>query len=346
MIHSLAWFAWVLSALIALSSTRNPLYLLPLLLSILIVSDTVTQRAKRTQGISPLRMLLLVTLFGGLLNAIMVRAGQTVLVRLPAWVPLIGNTAFTAEAFLYGALNGLAIAGFLFAFGVLNAAMPMRTLVQRIPRAFYPLAVVTCISVTFVPFTLRQLTQIRDAQALRGHEMRGPRDWLPVFMPLLVGGLERALQLAETMVSRGFAGTEAQETTDTRTPLATILALLSVLCGWVLELVWGQTYLGGGLIALGILVLVYTLRVLGRRTEHTSYRQERWHAGDGCVVGMAIVVAGAFCAPWPAAFRASLYYYPYPLLSLPGINPWLFCATLGLLAPVILFALRPEQPST
>ena len=31
--------------------------------------------------------------------------------------------------------------------------------------------------------------------------MRGLRDWLPLLMPLLIGGLERALQLAEAMTA-------------------------------------------------------------------------------------------------------------------------------------------------
>jgi energy-coupling factor transport system permease protein len=350
MIHSLAWLTWILGALIALSATRNPFYLAPMLLCILIVSDTVTSRAThpRALPISPIQLLIVVTLLGGVLNALMVRTGDTILLRLPAWLPLIGNATLTGEAFVYGALNGLAISGFFAAFGILNVAVPVRTLVQRIPRAFYPLAVVTSISVTFVPFTLRQLAQIREAQAVRGHEMHGPRDWLPLFMPLLVGGLERALQLAEAMVSRGFASTESAEdqTRDSRTQVATILALLAVLSGWLLELVWGQALIGGGLIVLGVAVLGLTLRAIGRRTTHTVYRHERWHASDWIVIGAAILVTGVFSAPWPISFRASLFYYPYPVLTLPGINPWLFCATLGLLAPIVILALdQKRKPS-
>jgi energy-coupling factor transport system permease protein len=347
MIHSLTWFIWILCALVALSATRNPIYLVPLLLCILIVSDAVVSRARRTQvwPFSPIRLMIVVTLLGGLLNALMVRSGDTVLLRLPGWLPLIGGIPLTAEAFVYGALNGLAISGFFVAFNILNAAVPMRTLVQRIPRAFYPLAVVTSISVTFVPFTLRQLSQIREAQAVRGHEMHGPRDWLPLFMPLLVGGLEHALQLAEAMVSRGFASAESAGSQETQTQLAMILALLAVLSGWLLELIWGRALIGGGLIMLGIGVLGLTLHAIGRRTAHTVYRHERWRPTDWAITGASLMVAGVFGAPWPTAFRASLFYYPYPALALPGINPWFLCAMLGLLAPAVVLALNPERKS-
>src|SRR4030043_448637 len=90
-------------------------------------------------------------------------------------------------------------------FTVLNLALPVRDLISLIPRAFFPVAVVTSIAVTYLPTTLRQLRQIREAQAVRGHQVRSLRDWLPLLMPLLVGGLEHAMQMAEAMTARGFA---------------------------------------------------------------------------------------------------------------------------------------------
>ena len=35
--------------------------------------------------------------------------------------------------------------------------------------------------------------RIREAQAVRGHRVQGIRDWLPIVVPLLVSGLERAM---------------------------------------------------------------------------------------------------------------------------------------------------------
>src|SRR4030065_1354430 len=93
----------------------------------------------------------------------------------------------------------------LLSFMLLNLALPVRDLLRLIRRAFFPVAVVTSIAVTYLPTTLRQFQQIREAQAVRGHQVRSLRDWLPLLMPLLVGGLEHAMQLAEAMTARGFA---------------------------------------------------------------------------------------------------------------------------------------------
>ena len=47
-------------------------------------------------------------------------------------------------------------------------------------------------AITYVPETARHFQRIREAQAIRGHRLRGLRDWRPIVIPLLVGGLERA----------------------------------------------------------------------------------------------------------------------------------------------------------
>ncbi|MCP4534268.1 MAG: hypothetical protein GY831_23975, partial [Delftia sp.] len=204
MIHSLAWLGWLAAALTALSSTRNPLHLFILLLCFAILDTLVSSGETSYIIVSPLRFAAVVLTLSALFNAATVHLGETVLLRLPAGLPIIGG-AITLEAIAFGLINGLLLAGIFAAFTTFNQALPIRSIIRLIPRAFYPLAIVTSIAVTFVPTTLRQFQQIREAQAVRGHQVRGLRGWLPLFMPLLIGGLERALQLAEAMTARGFA---------------------------------------------------------------------------------------------------------------------------------------------
>ncbi|MBC8161466.1 MAG: hypothetical protein H7Z42_09640, partial [Roseiflexaceae bacterium] len=192
MIHPLAWVAWLAAVITALSATRNPLQLALVLLCIAAVDAACRPAAPRALPFSPLRFALSVTIIGAILNMFSVRVGATVLLRLPDWLPLFGGP-LTLEALVFGALSGLTLAGLFAAFGVVQQALPISALVGLIPRAFYPLAVVAAIAITFVPSTVRQGRQIREAQALRGHRLRGPRDWLPLLLPLLIGGLERAI---------------------------------------------------------------------------------------------------------------------------------------------------------
>ncbi len=209
-IHALAWLAWLAATMVILTITRNPIYLGLVLGWIGMTHAAVRYRLADQAApliISPLRFGLFVVVVSALFNGLTVHVGATVLFTLPAAIPFFGGPV-TLEALIYGALNGAAIAGLFAAFAVINRVVPVRSLIRVIPRAYYSVAVVASIAITYVPTTRRQFQQIREAQAIRGHRMRGVRSWLPLALPLLTGGLERALQLAEAMMARGFAGGE------------------------------------------------------------------------------------------------------------------------------------------
>jgi energy-coupling factor transport system permease protein len=340
MLHPVAWVGWLGAALCALSATRNPLHLLVILLCIAVVHAAPGHRdGVSFSPVSPLRFALVAIPLAALFNAATAHLGDTALLRLPARWPVVGG-AITLEALVFGTLNGLVLAGIFAAFAVLNRALPIRALIRLIPRAFFPVAVVIAIAVTFVPTTLRQFQQIREAQAVRGHRVRGLRDWLPLFMPLLVGGLERALGLAEAMTARGFASA-GEATHDARTRTAVLLGLVALLGGWLLRLAWGQALPGLGLLLTGVGLIASALWVVGRRVPRTTYRPEPWTWRDWAVLLSAAVVPGALVLP--GLNRAALFYSPYPALSLPGFDPLVGLATLGLLGPAFLLARGGER---
>jgi energy-coupling factor transport system permease protein len=336
MIHPLAWLIWLAAELIVLSATRNPLYMAFAIACTVAVLLCLRGRVgdAPTVPLSPLRFGLVVLPLAALFNALTVHMGRTVLLRLPTMLPLLGGP-ITLEALTFGALNGLALTGIYAAFVVLNDAVAVRALVGLIPRAFFPVAVVTSIALTFVPVTLRHWQQIREAQAIRGHRIRGLRDWLPLFLPLLIGGLEHAFQLAEAMTARGFAG--AQETAGTRRARMVIAAgLPTLLAGWVLWLVWQQRMIGIPLMALGGAMAVASIWWLGRQVPRTTYRPTRWYPHDTAIALASGIAAAAFLVAWPGWDRSSIFFYPYPALVAPGFNGWIVLALGGLLAPVLL----------
>ena len=337
--HTWAWIAWLLAALIPISTTRNPLYLVLILLVLNIVYLLLMEQSDSSQEfVSPVKFMLFVVITASIFNAITNHYGETVLFTIPGRVPLVSG-AVTLEAFAYGAINGLVLSGLLTTFSVLNLALPIRSLVHLIPRAFYPVAIITSIAVTFVPQTRHQLKQVREAQAVRGLKARGLRDWLPLMMPLLVGGLERSMQLAETMTARGFASAGAVRNANAYR-LAVLMGLLLVLGGWVASLTPGEQGVGSVLLLAGFATVLAALWLIGRQTPRTSYKKETWHGRDLVLVLCALLALAPFVLPLPFINSETLYYSPYPQVSLPAFDPLIGVSTLGLLAPAILILVQ------
>jgi energy-coupling factor transport system permease protein len=334
--HTWAWVSWLVAALAVLTLTRNPLYLILALLCIVFVALTFRQAgAVSPRPFSLWKFAVFVILLATAFNALTSHYGETVLFTIPGKVPLLSGHV-TLEALVYGTTNGLVLTGMLASFVVLNLALPVRALISLIPRAFYPVAVVTSIAVTYVPTTLRQFQNIREAQAVRGHQVRTLRDWLPLLMPLLVGGLEHAMQLAEAMTARGFASPITMTgAVKSYQRIVMLLGLAMLAGGWVLKLaVKGGT--GWVLISLGALLIIWGLWLLGRQTPRTSYHRLSWHWQDTLALCGALIVLAACLLPLPGLGRERLYYSPYPILSVPAFDPWLGLALLGLLVPGLL----------
>jgi len=348
-LHAGAWLLWAVAALVALTATRNPIYIGLALLWVGVTLAIVRSKpaVPDLRTLSPLRFGLVVVPMAALLNMLFVHVGGTRLFALPDGIPLIGG-AITAEALTYGAINGLVLTGIFVAFAVFNLMTPVRALVRLVPRAYYPVAVTLAIAVTFVPVTLRQAEQIREAQAVRGARLKGLRAWLPLFLPLLSSGLERALQLAEAMAARGFAAASAEqgkigEVSIVRMQALLVLGIVLTVAGWLLGIA-GWPAGGGGaavilryaIAAAGVVLVAAALRRAGQNFRHTVYRPVPWSVREWVVAGGAALVTMLFLLPLPGVDRSVLAWSPYPLLSVPPFSPLFALTSWGLLAPAAL----------
>ncbi|MCJ7549912.1 MAG: hypothetical protein MUQ30_09555, partial [Anaerolineae bacterium] len=114
--HPLSWFAWLGTASLVTLLTRNPLYIVLLFVIFILVIDVERASAgnsgyhgspsARGLTLSPLRFALFAVPAGAVFNLLTSHVGETVLLRLPPAIPLIGG-ALTAEALVYGAISGL-----------------------------------------------------------------------------------------------------------------------------------------------------------------------------------------------------------------------------------------------
>ncbi|NLF02810.1 MAG: energy-coupling factor transporter transmembrane protein EcfT [Anaerolineales bacterium] len=334
MLDARVWLLWALTVLVAASSTRNPLYIVLLLLTMAVVA--IANAPRQRKGLPSLSGFGVVAVpLAALFNGLTVHYGETVLFSLPAQLPLLGGPV-TLEALVYGAINGLILTAIFSGFSTFNRVMPARDLVRLTPRAFHETGVVLSIALTFVPQMTRSLNEIREAQAVRGHRVRGLRDWLPIFVPLLVGGLERALGLAEAMIARGY-GAVSDQVHSLRAQVLLALGLTMLLLGWLAYLFLPQqrTAAIGGMVA-GAGFVVGLLWQAGRSVTHTTYRKRRWTARESLVALGCGVMLALLLAPLPFVSRETLTYSPYPRLALPALDLGLGLGILGLLVPALV----------
>ena len=338
MFDARGWMTWLLAAVIMTMITRNPFYTLVVLLAVRVV-DRVCALPDTGLNLPLVRIGLIWLTFATVFNTLFVHVGDTVLFRLPGNWPYIGGP-LTLEAAVFGAGNGLMLLTLLVIFTTFNKVVTTGELVRLAPRALRDLAVVVLIALTYVPETMNQLRRIREAQAIRGHQVKGIRDWRPVLIPLLIGGLERAMGVAEAMVARGYGST-----TDARQPLSVQLLLLAGLlasfAGWVVSFWVGWP--GWLLMAAGIVMIVFLLWYLGQQTPFTRYRTERMTVWNVGLMGTAVLATLLLIIPLPFLDRATLAYTPYPKLTLPGFDIFIGLVLLLLIYPAVAVLLAIDD---
>lgn len=314
--------------------TRNPLYIVILLLVARIV-ESACGNSDTGVKIHFWRLALIITSFSILFNLFMVRLGQTVLFRLPQNWWLIGGSK-TLEAVVYGAISGLTLVTLLAIFLAFNSSVPVSDLVRLTPRAMANVGLIILLAVTYVPETISQLHRIREAQAIRGHRLRGLRDWRPIVIPLLIGGLERSMDVAESMVSRGYGSTSSARQ-PARIQFGLLVGVILAFLGWFLTFRSGP--LGWVLLLLGIVLIAGLIFWSGRGVSHTNYRPTPWRSQDWIMILLAAIPLILTFISFPFMDNSTIFYTPYPEVTIPSFDVFLGLGLALLATPAILVGL-------
>lgn len=317
--------------------THNPLYLA--ILGGVVALHYALADAKRphAQGWAALlRITMGLSLLVIPFNALFVHAGSHVLFRLPERWPLIGGK-ITLEAVIWGATSAMGLLVLLAAFAILNLQVDQAQMLHLTPAFVYEAGLVTSIALTFVPQMMLSAQEIREAQLIRGHRMRRVRDMRPLVLALLTMGLERSLQLAESMEARGFGNARPlPQAKDVLYKVLTIVSLGGVLGGlFALTYFPGQQWLGWLGIGVSALILLGVFWAQGKRVKRTHYRRERWSWQDGLAAG-ATVAALAGLVATRILDPTILVYYPYTRL-LPSFYPEVGASLMLLVVPAVLW---------
>ena len=334
-----AWLVWAIAASLPPLVGRNPWPLAATLFAVLGVWGVWGASGAGARWRPLLRLALVFGAVSILFNLLTAHVGDLVLAELPASWPVIGGI-LTLNALIYGLLGALAILSLVAVSATLGATLDWSLAIRLLPERLAPLAVVGSVAWSYLPRTTTALAEIREAQMARGYRPRGIRDAAPLVMPLLAGGLERAMMTAEALEARAFGASLSPEMNPRPWQIVAIGGGLVAVVTGAFCLALGLLPAAGVLLALATVALAAGLAT-GRTTaaplRRTRYREPVWERAEWIVSGAslaALTVEIAVLMLDPAGFR----YEPYPSLTAPAINLPLLAALGLLLAPA---AVRP-----
>lgn len=323
---------WALGMAVAASRTRNPV-LLVLILAVtgFVVSARRSDAPWANSYAAFLKLGLVVIGIRVVLQALLSTRsqGNTVLfllpeIPLPDWangVKLGGEV--TLEALLTALYDGLQLAVMLCCIGAANALASPRRLLKSLPGALYEMGVACVVALTFAPQLVTDARRIRAARRLRGRT-RG--SFRTTAMPVLEGALDRSVELAAAMDSRGYGRTAHVPRGQRRiTGVCVLLGLLGILLGVYALLTDAMAFpLAATALVIGLLLAVGAMAIGRQRVTRTRYRPDPWALPEWLVVGSGAIAAAAMTA---AAVRGveglvlagPLVVPPVPLLPVIGI---------------------------
>lgn len=135
--------------------------------------------------------------------------GTTILtlptIQLPDWISGIRvGGPVTLERLSSTLAEVMIIVGVVALFAAATSLTSPHRLIRAIPLAFYQLGLILTVATSVFPQLVSSIRRITLARRLRGQEIRGLRHWRKIAIPLLEEALERSLDLAAAMESRGF----------------------------------------------------------------------------------------------------------------------------------------------
>ncbi len=348
-LHPGAWWLWAIGLAAAASRTQNPVPLL-LILAVggLVVSARRSTAPWATSYGAFLKLALLVIAIRIVFQALLSTGSQgpTILFTLPS-LPMPDDSGLklggqvTLEAVLRAFYEGLQLGVILCCVGAANALGSARRMLRYVPGALYEIGVACVIALTFAPQLVTDGQRIRASHRLRGRSTRGVGSIKRLAMPVLEGALERSVELAAAMDSRGYGRTVDDTRVSRRRTTYLMFGGLLGVCIGVYGLLDGTTsaWFGLPMLIAGVLLAVAGLTLGGRRGGRTRYRNDPWALPEWIVTGSGVVAAVTM---FVNVNSAPEQLYLSTVVMVPPV-PVLACA--GLLVALLPAFLTPRPPA-
>ncbi len=352
-LHPGAWWAWALAIATAATRTTNPVVLA------LLIGATSFVVANRRSGRAFGFFVRLGIFVLGIRLVFEVVFGSTLpgdtLLRLPS-IPLpsfmaglrIGGPV-TAQALLSATYGGMQLAALLMCIGAANSLASPRRLLKAVPGALYELGVAVTVAMSFAPQLVHAATRIRRARRLRGVSASGIRGWAGVALPVLQDALEKSIDLAAAMDSRGFGRrgdvSRARRRFTTGMMLAGLLAV--AVASYGLLTTGAPPVVGVPLLLAGTGIACAAVLFGRRGNVRSRYRPDSWDSAEWLTVACGVAAAfGVIVAGWiePGSLHTSTYPIAAPALPWPVLLATGFALLPAWLTPALPQTVSPAVP--
>jgi energy-coupling factor transport system permease protein len=211
-VHPLAWWGWAITLSVALFTSNEPWFATGLVFASAILVKTFKDTHPWSRSFVVAMKFIAVILTIRMVIAVLIGVpipGTTIItfptVQLPDWIAGIRlGGAVTTERLTSTLGEVMIIVGVVAIFAAATSLTSPHRLIRAIPLSFYQLGLILTIATSVFPQLVIGIERITVARRLRGQEVRGLRHWRKIAIPLLEDALERSLDLAAAMESRGF----------------------------------------------------------------------------------------------------------------------------------------------
>ena len=211
-LHPLAWWIWAGALAISVARGSSVLISIALVGVVAIVVMYKSEDAPWAQSFKwALRMglwIFSIRTLTGIFIGIPI-PGRTLfsipLLPLPSWMAGIrigGNV--TLERLSATAHEGVMLAAIVALLGAAASLSSPHRLLRSLPVMVYEFGVAVVIATSLIPQLVASTARVREAQRLRGQDIRRLKSWKRIALPLLEDSLSRSLDLAAAMDARGY----------------------------------------------------------------------------------------------------------------------------------------------
>lgn len=299
-LNTTTWWSLGTAMALAASLSHNPFFLGALSAfsaTIIIAFATPEKRgpALRIYGLLAMAVVIIRLAFRIIFNTS--DSTQAVALDLPQVnFTILGQTthyfgAVSQLSLLDGLTDGLRLATIILGVAMANTIANPRKLLRSTPSALYEVATAAAVAINLAPQLLASLQRVRKARALRGTST-SLRNLGGLLIPVLEDSIQRSLDLAASMDSRGFGrrGVMSQRTAAI-SRLASLFGIVGLaIAGYLLLATAVPAYITVLLLVLSLGLFYTSVRLSAIHSIRTRLTIEKPGALDYAVLGISAAV--------------------------------------------------------